>query len=133
MGEEECAAFDIFFSSGTLQYLETPLEILKTAFASAQYAVVLAHNSFSKTKLFRLQTSRLFQNGAGADRNDNIPEGFTDRDLKYPHQTIDEAEVLGCATDHGFKLVARTEETSGVLPYRGIVYGRQLVFTRVKS
>jgi putative methyltransferase (TIGR04325 family) len=70
---------DIFFSSGTLQYVEKPLDDLAAGFSSAAYAVILARNSFCNEKIYRSQTSRLFYNGAGP-----IPANFTDRDITLP-------------------------------------------------
>ena len=116
---------DIFFSSGTLQYVEKPLVDLAAGFSSAAYAVILTRNSFCNEKIYRSQTSRLFDNGAG-----QIPANFTDRNITYPHQTIDEREVMKIAELKGFNLVARVDESSGVHPYRGMVYGKELVFVR---
>lgn len=116
---------DIFFSSGTLQYVEKPFEYLAAGLSSAAYAVILTRNSFCNEKIYRSQTSRLFDNGAGP-----IPANFTDRDITYPHQTIDEREVMKIAEQKGFRLVARADESSGVHPYRGMVYGKELVFVR---
>lgn len=116
---------DIFFSSGTLQYVEKPFDYLAAGFSSAAYAVILTRNSFCNEKIYRSQTSRLFDNGAGP-----IPANFTDRDITYPHQTIDEREVMKIAEQKDFRLVARVDESSGVHPYRGMVYGKELVFVR---
>lgn len=119
------AACDVFFSSGTLQYVDNPAAVLEAGFASALRAVVLARNSFSDVELFRVQRSRLFENGAGP-----IPGGFADRVISYPHRTINENDVHAIATAHGFRPVASIVEHDGVLPYRRQVYGRQLVFLR---
>jgi hypothetical protein len=116
---------DIFFSSGTLQFLEHPMEVLASGFASAQHAVVLARNSFCDEELFRVQRTRLFMNGSGP-----VPPGYVDANVTYPHRTINEGTVKELAGQHGFRCVTRIEEDSGVLPYLGKVYGKQLVFTR---
>ena len=121
------ASCDIFFSSGTLQYVEMPLDVLAAGFSSAAYAVILARNSFSKEKIYRSQTTKLFENGMGA-----IPANFTDREISYPHQTIDEGEVMKIAERNGFRLVARVDESSGAFSYRKRVYGKELVFVRTE-
>jgi putative methyltransferase (TIGR04325 family) len=119
------AQCDIFFSSGALQYLDDPRAILAAGFASARHAVVLARNSFCESEIFRVQKSRLFNNGSGP-----VPAGFDNVTMSYPHRTIQESAVQKIAREHGFRCIARIEESDGVLPYRGMVYGRQLVFVR---
>jgi putative methyltransferase (TIGR04325 family) len=119
------ASFDIFFSSGTLQYVEMPLDVLAAGFSSAAYAVILTRNSFSKEKIYRSQTTRLFENGMGP-----IPANFTDRGISYPHQTIDEGDVVKIAERNGFRLAMRVDESSGAFAYRNRVYGKELVFVR---
>jgi putative methyltransferase (TIGR04325 family) len=120
------AECDIFFSSGTLQCIEKPLEILTIAFASARRSVVLVRNSFADEDIYRVQRSRLFANGSGP-----IPDGYKDRAVTYPHRTIREAVVIEMARQHGFRCVTRIAEAgTDALPYAGKVYGTQLVFLR---
>jgi putative methyltransferase (TIGR04325 family) len=95
---------DIFFSSGTLQYLDQPLSVVKDGFAAAAGAVILMRNSFCDRELFRVQKTRLFKNGAGP-----IPPGFMDTSISYPHRTIRESDVFQIAKDAGFRCVARLE------------------------
>lgn len=117
---------DIFYSGGTLQYVDDPLAIMAQAFRTARRAVVLTRNSFCTTQLFRVQKSRMFENGGGP-----IPSGFKDQDVSYPHRTIRESDIQGMASARGFVCVARLEESSGVYRYQGKVYGRQLVFVKM--
>jgi putative methyltransferase (TIGR04325 family) len=125
----ECAppaAYDIFFSSGTLQYVENPLQILSAAFASARRSVVLARNSFADEDIYRVQHSRLFANGDGA-----IPDSYKDYAMTITHRTIREAAIMELARQHGFRCVTRiAEDSTDALPYAGKVYGMQLVFLR---
>ena len=51
------ASCDIFFSSGTLQYLEMPLDVLAAGFSSAAYAVWLAIRFPRKEYIDRKQQS----------------------------------------------------------------------------
>jgi putative methyltransferase (TIGR04325 family) len=119
------ARCDIFFSSGTLQYLEDPFDALERGFASAGHAAILARNSFCDVDLIRVQRTRLFNNGVGA-----IPDGYSNIGISYPHRTLREATIMEMAESHQLKCVARIEDASGVLSYRGMVYGQQLVFMR---
>jgi len=116
---------DLFFSSCALPYIADQAAVLQAAFASATRAVVLVRNCFSERKLCRVQRSWLFNNGNGP-----IPPGYKNVRISYPHQTIREGDVFDTARKHGFRCVSKLEEYSGVVPYRGLVYGRQLVFLR---
>ena len=120
------AACDIFFTSGTLQYLEDPVSIINQGFASAGFAAILARNSFCDVELFRVQRSKLFDNGSG-----DIPDGYKNVSLSYPHRTLKESTVREIAERHGLRCIARIEDRSGIIPYRGMVYGQQLVFLRM--
>jgi putative methyltransferase (TIGR04325 family) len=122
------AECDLFFSSSTLQYLEDPMAALAAGFSSARRAVIFARNSFCDTDLIRVQQSWLFDNGNGP-----LPPGYENVKVFYPHRTLNENAVLQSAQKHGFRCVARIEERSGVIPYRDMVYGRQLVFLRAAS
>jgi putative methyltransferase (TIGR04325 family) len=121
------AACDIFFTSGTLQYLEDPVSVMNQGFASAGFAVILARNSFCDVDLFRVQRSKLFNNGSG-----DVPDGYSNVTISYPHRTLKESTVHKIAESHGLRCIARTEDRSGVIPYRGLVYGQQLVFLRAQ-
>jgi putative methyltransferase (TIGR04325 family) len=119
---------DIFFTSGTLQYLNDPVSVLNEGFASSKFAVILARNSFCDVDLFRVQRTRLFENGSGV-----VPAGYKNTKVSYPHRTLNEAKVREVGERHGFRCIARIEDRSGVLPYRDMVYGQQLIFTRARG
>jgi hypothetical protein len=118
-------ACDVFHSSCALFYVTQPMEQLELGFRSARRAVVLVRNCFCDTKLYRIQKSWLFDNGSGP-----IPAGFTNMRISYPHQTLNEGEILALAERLGFRCTLRQDDDDGVLPWRGMVYGRKLVFTR---
>jgi hypothetical protein len=113
---------DIFFTSGTLQYLDEPMAVLERGFRSAGALAALVRNSFSDRERFHVQRSRLFANGTGP-----IPAGFSDRVISYPHRSLVEPEVMQLARDCGFECIAKLEESSGALYGQ---HGRQLVFAR---
>lgn len=119
---------DVFFTSGTLQFLDDPLSILKRGFNSARIAVILARNCFCDEDIFRVQHSPLFANGDGP-----IPAGYKNTWISYPHRTIKERDAMTIAEQSGFKLVAKFPDDSGVLLYKNKVYGNKLVFMRSKN
>lgn len=116
---------DVFFTSGTLQYLDAPYGALKQGCRSAAHGVVLMRNSFANRTLVRVQRCRLFDNGSGP-----IPAGFDDISMSYPHRTIKERRVLSIAAVDGFRLQQTAAGGSGVLPYGREVYGKDLFFWR---
>jgi len=118
---------DVFFSSGTLQYVDRPMQVLAEGFASAGHAVVLVRNTFCDEAQYHVQRSKLFENGYGP-----IPRGFRNTTVRYPHQTIDEESVHALADRHGFHCVARLDEAID-LQYPGEIYGKQLVFMKAPS
>ena len=113
---------DIFYTSGTLQYLDDPYGILQKGFTSAGRLVVLVRNSFSDADQFAAQVSPLFDNGGGP-----LPKGYENQMISYPHRTIMEPRVEALAKAEGFRLIARLDEYSGAL---GDSYGKQLIFER---
>lgn len=116
---------DIFFTSCTLPYLDDPLGLLAKGFVSARKMCVVARNCFADREYFGVQTSNLFDNGAG-----EIPAGFSNVKVRYPHRTTVEKDVVDLAHRMGFELLARFDDDSGVVPYRGRAYGGTLVFVR---
>ncbi len=116
------ASCDIFYTSGTLQYLDDPMPVLAAGFDSAKQLVAVVHNSFSDVDLFHVQTSRLFANGMGP-----IPEGFSDQDISYPHRTLREDQIVALAVAKGFECISRISEIEGAIDGS---YGKQLVFQR---
>jgi putative methyltransferase (TIGR04325 family) len=124
------AECDVLVSSGTLQYLEEPYEVLAGAFATARVAVVLARNGFADRELFRVHRSRLGDNGFGAQ----VPAGFDlEAEVRYAHRTISLDRVLAVAAAGGWRCLLSLESPSGVLPYRGQVFGRDLLFVRADA
>ena len=116
---------DVFFSSCTIPYLDDPFGVLEMGFNSAAKACVVARNSFADVEIYRVQIARLFSNGAG-----KVPEGYTDQFLRYAHRTAREADIIALAKKHGFLLSKKFPDESGVVPYKGRVYGGTLLFIR---
>lgn len=116
--------FDVFYSSGTLQYLEEPYLLWRKALSRTGQVAFLARNAFSHRPIYTVQKSRLFDNGAGA-----IPEGFADGWVQYPHQTISEKMICEIAEAQGFQLLHRAAgRNSGAIASES--YGADLLFAR---
>jgi putative methyltransferase (TIGR04325 family) len=117
---EKC---DIFYSSGTLQYLPDPYKAFETGAKSAQLALVLSRNCFCDRDIFKVQTSPLYDNGGGP-----LPD-LPDALISWPHRTVSEAKIQVIAASHGFRLVSRTPGQIGV-PYGYEGYDVGLVFLK---
>ncbi|MCA2407473.1 hypothetical protein GYN07_04775 [Rhizobium leguminosarum bv. viciae 248] len=119
-------AFDVFYSSGTLQYLADPERLWRGALGRTARYAYLARNCFSHRKTFSVQSSRLFDNGAGP-----IPEGFDNVEIRYPHRSISESSLKAIAERMGFDLVARFDGRNSGVPSKSTdAYGADLLFKR---
>lgn len=98
---------DVFYTSGTLQYIADPLAILTDGFASARKLVILERNAFSETETFHVQKAPLFDNGMGP-----IPRGYSNKILRYAHRTIRESDVGLLAKENGFRKMQATTDGS---------------------
>jgi hypothetical protein len=103
---------DIFYSSGTLQYLQNPMEVLERGMKSAKLIVILRRNHFANSVVFDIQRPWLWDNGEG-----EIPDGFPNCQVSYPRQTMIASEVVALAAMLGFSCILADRE-------------QQLVFAR---
>lgn len=96
---------DIFYSSGTLQYLESPMEALERGMKSAKAFVILRRNHFADKIIFDIQRPWLWENGDGP-----VPEGFPNAPISYPRQTLVEADVTTLASRLGFTCILSSSD-----------------------
>jgi hypothetical protein len=114
------AECDIFYTSGTLQYLSDPYAALRAGLSSAKRYAVLVRNNFSDVERFSVQRSRLFDNGSGP-----LPPAFENRVVRYPLRTIQERKVHETALDCGFVLESQQDDPE--FNYKG-GYSKDLIF-----
>lgn len=110
------AHVDLIFSSSALQYTPSPAQFLKDLLTVGASSVFITRTPFaedSSQPIVTVQHSRLSENGPGP-----LPEGFTDRWLKYPITYLprDELEQL-LAIDYTTQFTL--DEGSGVFRLRG--------------
>lgn len=118
--------FEVFYSSCALNYVQEPYSILERAFATASVAVVLQRNCFSNQEQFRVQWSSLHANGWG-----EVPPGWPDRLVRYPHRTLVPSHIIQQARRHGFTLTDMQGNTTGVIGRPGTgMFGVDLFFSR---
>ena len=116
-------ACDVFFSSGTLQYLAEPYDVARRAFGVAKHSVAFWRNNFADQETFMVHKSRLYENGTGP-----VPNGYADCAISYPCRTLQEARLCDVADRAGFRLAFRALDSSGHMSTTA--YGANLVFMR---
>jgi putative methyltransferase (TIGR04325 family) len=79
--KDDLSSVDLIFTSSTLQYCPDPLAALKQLVDVGAKYLFITRTTFNNEdkSVFSVQTSKLSSNGPGP-----LPEGFTDRTLKYP-------------------------------------------------
>ena len=78
-----------FFSSGTIQYLEDPLEPIKFISELDIPIVILISNNFSDNPEILVQKSKLFENGNSIKTNN-----FKNKTIYYPNTQVKKEELL---------------------------------------
>ena len=85
---------DLLFSSGTLQYLESPTNLIEQLMAVEAEFVYLTRMGLSQDqKVITIQESSLGTNGPGP-----LPPGFTDKLIDYPVSFIPKSELSNLLT-----------------------------------
>jgi putative methyltransferase (TIGR04325 family) len=113
---------DVFFTSGTIQYISEPYQALREGFSSAAKYAVLVRNNFADVDRFTIHRSRLFDNGSGP-----LPTGFNNLVMRCPMRTIQEKRVHEIATECGLVLDQRRDDPD--FTYKG-GYSKDLIFRR---
>lgn len=107
---------DLIHTSGTLQCVDIPekyLDGLLNCHAKWIYFNRLALNKIDRN-VVSIHTSKLSWNGIG----EGLPEGYTDRWVKYPFTFISEKMFLG-KVQRKYTLVAQNFDSSGAYPING--------------
>jgi putative methyltransferase (TIGR04325 family) len=119
------ASCDIFFTSCTLPYLSDPYAVIAAGCESAASACIFVRNCFTAEEKIRVQRTTLFANGGG-----EVPKGYDNLPVSYPHRTIVEAELRNFVERAGFELAARLPEPVTAWPTTSDIQSAQLVFLR---
>jgi putative methyltransferase (TIGR04325 family) len=94
---------DIFFSSGTLQYLEKPYEIIKRIFSTRFKYIALTRNQFSKDEKVFNQISLLSENGAGKHLL-----SYKNRFIFYPVTNLNKNKIISISKNKYKKIFEST-------------------------
>ena len=116
---------DIFFSSGTIQYLPSPLAPLSLVAGLGVPLVALTRNNFSAKSKVVAQRSTLAMNGTGAHiKNYGNPAMY------YPNTSIVKSELINIFSSNGYSVILDTSGTSSGV-YGNDCYSGDLVFMKV--
>jgi len=115
---------DIFFSSGTIQYLVSPLDPLIAVANAGIPLVALTRNNFAATSRIVAQRATLAMNGTGSHLQE-----YGNLNIYYPNTSIVKAEVVDIFCSKGYNVLLDTSGTScGV--YGNGNYSGDLVFKK---
>ena len=109
---------DIFFSSGTIQSLPSPLAPL------ASVASFVTRNNFSAKSKVVAQRSTLSMNGTGAHI-----ENYGNPAMYYPNTSIVKSELINIFSSNGYNVILDTSGTSSGV-YGNECYSGDLVFMK---
>jgi putative methyltransferase (TIGR04325 family) len=108
--KERYGKIDIIISSGTIQYFKDPRQILTEITDTDADFILLTRLSLSLSDrdIISVQKSRLSQNGF-----EILPEGYTDRIIKYPHTNMKESDFLNII-GLKYKIKMKIDDPSGI-------------------
>ena len=87
--------YDLLFSSGTIQYLNNPYQILKKINETSLKALAFTRSSFSnKTKYFSQMTYLQLLFNSHNDELEIAPKNFNNRVILYPYTVIEEEKLI---------------------------------------
>lgn len=113
----------IFFSSGTIQYLEDPFKMVSQVAKSSIKVASFTRNNFALNNKIYIQKSYLSENGTGK----HIKE-FEDIPMYYPNRSILKKELIDIFIKNNFKIIVDSEENNGVFGKEN--YGGDLIFAK---
>ena len=114
---------DIFYSSGTIHYLEEPLKILKLIAKESIPIVALSRNNFSRSSYVFAQATPLSWNGLGKHI-----EKYGNPKIYYPNTALRKKDIMKIFKDEGYKVLIDLSSKSGV--FGSYTYGGELIFRK---
>ena len=113
----------IFYSTGTIQYLEDPFQIISEVAESSIKIASFTRNNFALKNKIYVQKSYLSENGYG-----NHLKEYKDIPFYYPNRSIIKKELVNIFLKNNFKIIFDAQENTGVLGANN--YGGDLIFAK---
>ena len=114
---------DIFFTSGTIQSIKNPYEIISNVARSNIPFIALTRNNFAENEIISAQISRLSDNGIGSHL-----KNYKDELIYYPSTTIIKKTIIDLFKENGYALLFDSKNNSGINKTES---GGDLVFLKI--
>ena len=114
---------DIFFTSGTIQSIENPYEIISNLARSNIPFIALTRNNFAENEIISAQISRLSDNGIGSHL-----EKYKDELIYYPNTTIIKKTIIDLFKENGYSLLFDSKNNTNINKTES---GGDLVFLKI--
>ena len=114
---------DIFFTSGTIQSIENPYEIISNLARSNIPFIALTRNNFAENEIISAQISRLSDNGIGSHL-----EKYKDELIYYPNTTIIKKTIIDLFKENGYSLLFDSKNNTDINKTES---GGDLVFLKI--
>ena len=114
---------DIFFTSGTIQSIKNPYEIISNVARSNIPFIALTRNNFAENEKISAQISRLSDNGIGSHL-----EKYKDELIYYPNTTIIKKTIIDLFKENGYSLLFDSKNNTEINKTES---GGDLVFLKI--
>ena len=114
---------DIFFTSGTIQSIKNPYEIISNVARSNIPFIALTRNNFAENEIISAQISRLSDNGIGSHL-----EKYKDELIYYPNTTIIKKTIIDLFKENGYSLLFDSKNNTDINKTES---GGDLVFLKI--
>ena len=114
---------DIFFTSGTIQSIKNPYEIISNVARSNIPFIALTRNNFAENEIISAQISRLSDNGIGSHL-----EKYKDELIYYPNTTILKKTIIDLFKENGYSILFDSKNNTEINKTES---GGDLVFLKI--
>ena len=114
---------DIFFTSGTIQSIKNPYEIISNVARSNIPFIALTRNNFAENEIISAQISRLSDNGIGSHL-----EKYKDELIYYPNTTILKNRIIDLFKENGYSILFDSKNKTEINKTES---GGDLVFIKI--
>jgi putative methyltransferase (TIGR04325 family) len=119
---------DFIYSSSALQYVPAPYRFLQELINVGAKMILFNRMMFNQNNydFITVQRSSFSANGPG-----KLPQGYTDRPVKYPHTTMSNTKMNSLMADGGYECFSEFDEPSGKLSLgKENILGKGMLFVQ---
>lgn len=124
--EDAKSEIDFIHSSSALQYVPVPYDFLQKLINVGAKMILFNRMMFNKNNYDIITTQRSFLSSNGPGK---LPQGYTDRPVKYPHTTMSNQKINSILVEGGYECFSEFNEASGKLSLgKEDIIGKGLLF-----